>query len=75
MNLPRINTIKTGQNIKRLREECGISVKELQEIFGFSSCQAIYKWQKGTVIPTIDNLVALSSLFNVPIEIIIATEV
>lgn len=65
---------KTGQNIMRLRKERGMSVKDLQAIFGFATPQAIYKWQQGTVIPTIDNLVALASIFQVHLEDILAIE-
>ena len=65
---------KTGQNIMRLRKERGMSVKNLQAIFGFATPQAIYKWQQGTVIPTIDNLVALASIFQVHLEDILAID-
>ena len=47
----------TGKNIARLREENGLSVKDLQNIFGFATPQAIYKWQRGQALPTVDNLV------------------
>ena len=45
--IPTIDMIRTGQNITRLREENGMTVKELQDIFGFATPQAIYKWQHG----------------------------
>ena len=51
-----------------LRQQAGLSVKELQDIFGFATPQAIYKWQHGTAMPTIDNLVGLSAVFQVSIE-------
>ena len=69
---PIIDMKQTGQNIMRLRKENGMSVRELQEIFGFATPQAIYKWQQGTVIPTIDNLVALATIFGVTLEDILA---
>ena len=69
---PIIDMKQTGQNIMRLRKENGMSVRELQEIFGFATPQAIYKWQQGTVIPTIDNLVALAAVFGVTLEDILA---
>lgn len=73
-HLPIINVAKTGQNIADLRKKAGLSVKDLQNIFGFSTPQAIYKWQKGATLPTIDNLVLLASLFSVPMEDIIVIE-
>lgn len=65
INIPTINMVKTGQNIIRLREINGLSVKDLQDIFGFATPQAIYKWQHGTTLPTIDNLVVLAAVFQV----------
>ena len=73
MNIPVVNMKRTGQNIIVLRKQCGISVKQLQTLMGFSTPQAIYKWQHGESMPTVDNLVALSAIFNVPIDAIIAT--
>ena len=66
--------VKTGQNILHLREQAGLSVKELQEIFGFATPQAIYKWQRGTAMPTVDNLVVLAAVFNVPLDNILVVE-
>lgn len=63
---------RTGQNICILREQSGISVKEFQELLGFATPQAIYKWQHGDSLPTVDNLVALSVIFDVPIDDILA---
>ena len=34
-NFPHISLRKTGENITRLMEEAGLSVKEVQEAFGF----------------------------------------
>ena len=73
MNIPVVNMKQTGQNIIVLRKQCGISVKQLQALMGFSPPQAIYKWQHGESLPTVDNLVALSAIFNVPIDAILVT--
>lgn len=72
--LPIIDMIKTGENIVILRKRAGLSVKDLQIIFGFSTPQAIYKWQQGTSMPTIDNLVVLAEIFHVHIEDILVIE-
>ncbi len=69
-----INLIKTGENITELRKRAGLSVRDLQEAFGFTSPQAIYKWQRGMCLPTIDNLVILAFLFKVSMEEIIVVE-
>ena len=68
MQMPAIDMIATGRNILRLREEAGLTVRDLQEIFGFTTPQAIYKWQHGTALPTIDNLVIRAVVFRVPID-------
>ncbi len=73
MNLPVVNMKQTGQNITMLREQRGLSVKQLQRMMGFTTPQAIYKWQHGESLPTVDNLVALSAIFAVPIDAILVT--
>jgi len=75
MNFPTINLVATGQNIVRLRKAAGLSVKDLQDIFGFATPQAIYKWQKGTAMPTIDNLMVLAMVFQVKMDDIIVVDV
>jgi len=72
MQIPVVNLKQTVQNIYLLREQSGISVKELQLLLGFATPQAIYKWQHGDSLPTVDNLVALSAIFSVPIDSILA---
>lgn len=72
-NLPRIDMIKTGRNITRLRKKAGLTVKELQEAFGFATPQAIYKWQRGMSLPTVDNLLILSVLLGVSLDELIIT--
>ena len=64
---PTIDLVATGKNIIKLREES-------QNIFGFATPQAIYKWQHGTALPTIDNLIVLSAVFKVSMEEIIIVQ-
>lgn len=68
IKLPVIDMVGTGENIVRLREKAGYSVKDLQEIFRFGTPQAIYKWQRGDALPTIDNLLVLSKIFNTSMQ-------
>ena len=65
---PVIDLEATGENITRLRKACGLTVRDLQNWFGFEEPQAIYKWQKGKSLPTVDNLYALGTLLDVPME-------
>ena len=69
--IPVIDLSATGQNIARLRIEAGMSVKDLQDIFGFANPQAIYKWQNGLCLPTLDNLVILAAALGVSLDEII----
>ena len=65
---PVIDLAATGNNIRRLRMERGLTVRDLQSYFGFEEPRAIYKWQKGESLPTVDNLYALGKLFGVPMD-------
>ncbi|MBR3719381.1 MAG: helix-turn-helix transcriptional regulator [Firmicutes bacterium] len=69
--IPVIDLSATGQNIARLRIESGLSVKDLQDILGFANPQAIYKWQNGLCLPTLDNLVILAAALGVSLDEII----
>lgn len=68
MAIPTIDMVRTGQNINRLRKNAGVTVRDLQEVFGFATPQAIYKWQQGAALPTIDNLVVLAAVLGVKID-------
>ena len=65
VSFPVIDLQQTGRNIERCRREAGMSVRELQTYFGFEYPQAIYKWQHGECLPTVDNLLALSRIDSV----------
>lgn len=73
--IPAIDMAKTGQNIVILRKKAGLTVRDLQNAFGFGTPQAIYKWQQGLALPTIDNLVVLAALLGVKIDDILVTDV
>ena len=73
---PVIDPVATGQNILRLRRERGLSVRDLQAYFGFEEPQAIYKWQRGKSLPSVDHLYALSALLEAPMdEILVRADV
>ncbi len=71
IDIPFVDTVATGQNIDRLRNAAGLSVKDMQMIFGFATPQAIYKWIHGTSMPTIDNLVILAAVLGVTMDEIV----
>ena len=74
MKVPVIDLTATGQNIKNLRVAAGISVRDLQAILGFTNPQAIYKWQNGDCMPSIDNLVILAAVLGVTVDQILVVE-
>lgn len=74
MPIPMLDLRETGRNITALRKQQGISVKELQMLLGLATPQAIYKWQRGSCFPTVDNLITLSVIFSVHVDMILAVE-
>lgn len=68
VEFPVIDPVATGENILRLRQARGLTVRDLQSFFGFEEPQAIYKWQKGKSLPSVDNLCALGALLGVSME-------
>ena len=74
MEIPFVDTVATGRNIDRLRIASGMSVKDMQMVFGFATPQAIYKWIHGTSMPTIDNLVILAAMLGVTLDEIVVVE-
>lgn len=74
VTMPTVNLTMTGANIRAIRKQRGLSVKDLQDIFGFATPQAIYKWQQGATLPSVDHLVVLASIFDVPMEKILVIE-
>ena len=69
--LPSIDVAATGNNIARMRKRMGMTVQDLQDVFGFATPQAIYKWQRGDALPTLDNLVILASVFGTTMDAIV----
>ena len=71
---PVIDLAETGRSIERHRREAGLTVRDLQTYFGFEYPQAIYKWQHGECLPTVDNLLALARLLRVSMEDLLVYE-
>ena len=64
---------ETGRNIRRLRREKGLRVRDIQEACGFEQPQAVYKWLSGQSLPSIDNLLILTKLLSTTVEGILVT--
>lgn len=74
VNHPVISLEKTGCNIKQLRVEKGMSVQNLAAFMNFEEVQAVYNWQSGKNLPSLENLKLLSELFDKPIDDILIFE-
>ena len=68
---PVVDLKATGAQIKSLRTRCGYTVHDIQTVFAFEYPQAVYAWECGKSIPTIDNLLVLAHLFDVSVEEIV----
>lgn len=68
MGYPVIDLKATGARIKELRQERHLRVSDIAEFMNFESDQAVYKWQRGESLPTVDNLYALCRLFDTTME-------
>ena len=68
---PGIDAKATGERIKQLRKERRLKVTDISDYMSFTEPQAVYKWQRGESLPTIDNLYALSKLFNTSMDNIV----
>ncbi len=68
---PVIDLRSTGARINELRRERGITVDELRVYLGMNNPNSIYKWFRGEVLPTLENMYALSVILEVPIDEII----
>ena len=51
-----------------------MTVRDLQAVFGFTTPQAIYKWQRGEAMPTLDNMIVLAAVFNVTVDEILVLQ-
>ncbi len=73
INKPVIDVAATAANIKAYRIRAGYSVREIQAIFSFSSPEAIYAWEKGKYLPSIDNMIVIASVYGVTLDSIVVT--
>ena len=66
--LPIIDKKKTGIKLRLMMDKRGFTVKDIQHYLKLGSVQSIYHWLNGISLPTVDNLYALSYLFQVPVD-------
>ena len=71
MLYPVIDVKATGENILR-RRELGYSVLDVQKYLNLACPQAVYHWQKGRTLPSLDNFFALSLMLDTTVNELIA---
>ena len=69
---PVIDPKATGENILRRRRELGYSVLDVQKYLNLACPQAVYHWQKGRALPSLENMYALSVLLDTTVNALIA---
>lgn len=69
-----IDFYETGLRIDKFRNEAGLTVREMQDIFGFGTPQSIYKWLRGKSLPSLDNFVILASILGKTIDDILVVK-
>ena len=60
--------IETGKCLRMLAQKNGYTVKDIQQYLGLSCPQPIYRWYKGIILPSVDNLLRLSEFYQVHME-------
>ena len=73
-DLPHINVDATGKQLKRIRKAHNYTVQDIQHQIGLISAQAIYKWERGQALPSLDNIVILAKLYEVTLDDLLVIE-
>ena len=68
LSYPNIDMQRTGKKIKHMLESAGYTPRRIQEYLHLSCVQPIYRWYKGTILPSVDHLFMLSQLLDVHME-------
>lgn len=66
--IPVIDRIRTGQYLKILMRQKGITPGDIQSYLSLTCVQTVYRWMDGVNLPSLDNLYALSRLFGVTMD-------
>ena len=64
----------TGLKLQKFARQNGYSVKDIQKYLRLSCPQPVYRWYKGSILPSVDNLLRLSELFHVHMEELLVKE-
>lgn len=62
--------MRLNEKISTLRRERNVTQEELADKIGVTR-QVIYRWEKGIIMPSVDNLVLLSEYFGVTVDALV----
>ena len=65
---PVIDMRATGAHIKELMDARELSVQDVQDAMGLASPQTVYRWLRGSNMPSVDNLYALSRYLDTSMD-------
>lgn len=70
-----INLKATGERIRAKRKALGLTMQDVIDRLYLGSLTAVWKWEKGICLPTLDNLVNLADILDCePMDLIVVTE-
>ena len=70
-----IDYITTGINLKNQIKIAGYDVKYIKEYLDLHSVQAIYKWQRGECLPTVEHMFKISQLLDITIDNLVMQQI
>lgn len=68
-----VKTVKLNERLIALRKEKRMSQQDVAEALNVSR-QAVSRWEVGIAIPSMDNLLALSKLFEMPVNELVGVD-
>jgi transcriptional regulator with XRE-family HTH domain len=68
----KIDTVASGRKIKAQMATKGMTAEEVTEALGYSDRSTIYRWMRGETMPSYENLVNLTIIFQCKIKDLVA---
>lgn len=69
---PLIDKEEIGEQLRYLMRRKHLKPSDVQEYLGLTCVQTVYRWLEGVNIPSVDHLYALSQLFHVRVDDMLA---
>jgi len=69
-----LDNIGTGLRIKQIMKEKNVGIRDVSRVLNISF-QAVYRWQKGEVLPTLNNLFMLAQILGTDVDDLLVEKV